>query len=76
MRPFLFYRLLPSGLYSIIEYKVLEKTMNKHLDTIDSAIARLHSDWWNGRITKQEYDQELLNLCALHAFVEDMLELE
>lgn len=50
--------------------------MNKHLDTIDSAIARLHSDWWNGRITKQEYDQELLNLCALHAFVEGVLELE
>lgn len=49
--------------------------MNKHLDTIDSAIARLHSDWWDGRITKQEYEQELLYLYSLRAFVEDMLEL-
>lgn len=74
MRPFLFIVCLLVG-YIVLYTKVLEKTMNKHLDTIDSAIARLHSDWWNGHITKQEYDQELLNLCTLRAFVEDMLEL-
>ena len=49
--------------------------MNKHLGTIDSAISRLHSDWWKGLITQPEYEQELLHLCALRAFVEDMLEL-
>lgn len=49
--------------------------MNKHLGTIDSAISRLHSDWWNGLISQPEYEQELVHLGALRAFVEDMLEL-
>ncbi len=51
--------------------------MNKYLETIDTAVARVHSRWQDPYpYSQKEYESDLQNLLELRSFVEFAFDVE